>query len=171
MARLPTGYVLDFKKQPDAEALNKLLSYCDQPTHSPKRLRRALEHSFLHLSILDEVKGDLVGYVRATSDRGLNANLWNLVALPGSFQDQFFSVLVYQALRILKRDMPGCSISIAAPKMAINSLQANGFLVDPTGIRAMEFKFKKSTRGLFNIRAWRDSNPRPSEPESDALSN
>ena len=92
------------------------------------------------MSILKVKDGNLVGFVRATSDRGLNANLWNLVAEPGDNQQDLLGVLVYNALKVLRRDIPGCSISVAATPYAIQSLKRQGFLLDPGGIRAMGFK-------------------------------
>ena len=78
-----------------------------------------------------------MGFVRATSDKGLNANLWNLVATPGEYQDLLLLFLVHHSLRILRREMPGCSISVSAPSVAITALLNQGFLLDPNGIRAM----------------------------------
>jgi hypothetical protein len=37
----------------------------------------------------------------------------------------------------LRRELPGCSISVAAPALALEALKQNGFVVDPGGIRAM----------------------------------
>ncbi len=102
----------------------------------------ALENSVCYLSILEEVSGKLSGFVRATSDNGLNANLWNLVAEPGNKQRQLLAVLVHRALVILRRDVPGCSISVSAPVMSIEALKENGFLIDPSGIRAMDFRLR-----------------------------
>lgn len=127
---------------PSARDLNRLLSCCNEPTYSPKKLADALENSFCNLCILNEKNNNLVGFVRATSDHGLNANLWNLVAEPGEFQAQLIAVLVHRVLHLLRRDMPGCSISIAASSIAIQSLKANGFVIDPAGIRAMAFKLR-----------------------------
>ena len=130
------------EKAPSADALNRLLSRCNERTHPPKRLTMALENSFCYLSILEEVSGNLSGFVRATSDNGLNANLWNLVAEPGNKQSQLLAVLVHRALVILRRDLPGCSISVSAPVMSIEALKENGFLIDPSGIRAMDFRLR-----------------------------
>ena len=122
---------------PSPEALNQLLARCNEETHPSKRLSLALEKSAFHLSILEESTGKLSGFVRATSDKGLNANLWNLVAEPSPEQGQLLAVLVYRSLGILRRKMPGCSVSVSAPAIAIDALKENGFLIDPGGIRAM----------------------------------
>ncbi len=138
--RLPSGFVLELEKPPSPEALNRLLAKCNEETHPPRRLALAFEKSAFHLSILEESTGKLFGFVRATSDNGLNANLWNLVAEPSHEQGQLLSVLVHRSLGILRREIPGCSVSVSAPSMAIEALKENGFLIDPGGIRAMGFR-------------------------------
>ena len=44
---------------------------------------------------------------------------------------------MHRALQILRRDLPGCSLSISAPADALEALKQQGFLIDPNGIRAM----------------------------------
>ena len=139
---LPQGFILETEKLPKPEELNKLLAKCKEKTHSTKRLTIALEKSFCCLSIFNEKQGSLAGFVRATTDNGLNANLWNLIAEPGSNQQKILSVLINRMLLILKRDLPGCSISVSSPSIAIEALQSQGFLLDPNGIRAMAFKLR-----------------------------
>ena len=134
---LPSGFVLRRNEIRSPEALNRLLSRCNEETYPSKRLALALENSAFYLSISHEESGRLVGFVRATSDKGLNANLWNLVAESGDKQKLILSVLVDRSLGILKREMPGCSVSVAAPSTAVQALTDKGFLIDPGGIRAM----------------------------------
>ena len=82
--------------------------------------------------------GQLVGFVRATSDRALNANLWDLVADPADpGRAEVIDALVQAALSRLRREMRGCSISLSAPPEALKALTRVGFVVDPGGIRAM----------------------------------
>jgi hypothetical protein len=79
-----------------------------------------------------------VGFVRATSDRALNANLGDLVTAPADpARDTVIRALVVAALDRLRRELSGCSISISAPAEAIAVLQQSGFVIDPGGIRAM----------------------------------
>ena len=139
---LPKGFIFETNKIPSPEDLNKLLARCKEATHSPKRLKLALDKSFCCLSILDAKKGVLTGFVRATTDNGLNANLWNLVAEPGSSQKRLLSFLINQMLLILKKELPGCSISVSSPISALEPLQSQGFLLDPNGIRAMAFRLR-----------------------------
>ena len=134
--------MLDSGTPPTAQALNRLLAKCNEETHPPKELALALQNSAFHLSILKESSRRLVGFVRATSDKGLNANLWNFVAEPSPQQKQLLSFLAYRSLGILKRTIPGCSVSVSAPLIAIEALKENGFVIDPGGIRAMGFKLR-----------------------------
>ena len=140
---LPSGFVLDYEKAPSPDVLNRLLAQCNEETHPPRRLALALKNSAFHLSILKESNSKLAAFVRATSDKGLNANLWNLVAEPSYEQGQLLAVLVHRSMGILKRKMPGCSVSVSAPVMALDALKENGFLIDPGGIRAMGFRLRK----------------------------
>ncbi len=140
--KLPIGFYLEVKEPPTAQALNGLLARCSGDSHPSRKLSQALQNSFCNISILQEKTGRLFGFVRITSDKGLNANLWDLAAEPGDYQKQFFSVLVNRALVIIRRDLPGCSISLAAPKIATQALQQQGFLMDPNGIRAMSYKLR-----------------------------
>ena len=91
---------------------------------------------------MDTRDGKLAGFVRATTDHGLNANLWTLVADPGKNQKQLLSFLINRILLILKKELPGCSISASSPVSSIEPLQSQGFLLDPNGIRAMAFKLR-----------------------------
>tara|TARA_Y100001968_G_scaffold333918_1_gene401080 strand:- start:5708 stop:6163 length:456 start_codon:yes stop_codon:yes gene_type:complete len=137
---LPSGLILKDKEIPSPEVLNKLLARCNLETHPPKLLALALKRSDCHLSIFEECSKKLYGFVRVTSDQGLNANLWDLSAEPGKSQDLLISILVHRVLKVIRQDLPGCSISIAAPSIAIKALQQNGFILDPGGIRTMGFR-------------------------------
>ena len=134
---LPQGTRLETSIPPTSKQLNTLLMSCGESTHPEERWELALQRSLWQISILDEANGELIGFVRATSDLALNANLWNLAAKPGPNQGALFAVLVHRALQILRRDLPGCSLSISAPADALEALKQQGFLIDPNGIRAM----------------------------------
>ena len=140
--QLPKGFVLKRDELPSVALINRLLSKCKERTHSKERLLIALEKSFCFLCIYEEKSESLVGFVRATSDQGLNANIWNLVAQPGENQEKFIAVLVHKLLVILRRELPGCSISVSAPSTSLTALKENGFLLDPNGIRVMGFRLR-----------------------------
>lgn len=135
--KLPNGFRLETIDTPEPAAINRLLAACLESTPSEAKWPLALERSLWHISIIEESSGELVGFVRATTDQALNANLWNLAARPGPDQRTLFSVLVHRALNILRRDLPGCSLSVSAPASAVEALKENGFVIDPNGIRAM----------------------------------
>ena len=134
---LPEGTRLETSTPPTSKQLNTLLMSCGESTHPEERWELALQRSLWQISILEESTGELIGFVRATSDLALNANLWNLAAKPGPNQGALFAVLVHRALQILRRDLPGCSLSISAPADALDALKQQGFLIVPNGILAM----------------------------------
>jgi hypothetical protein len=134
---LPEGYGLESGDPPATADLQGLLLACGDPPRQSERLVLALKRSIWHLSVRNPA-GELVGFVRATSDLALNANLWNLSGHPGDpHRDQVLLVLVHTALNRLRRELPGCSISLSAPPEAVKALAQQGFVVDPGGIRAM----------------------------------
>ena len=139
--QIPEGFVLQRSDQISVRKINRLLSKCNQDTHQPRKLELALKNSDFYLTLLQKTSDNLVGFVRVTSDKGLNANLWDLVAEPGEQQEKYMSIIVFKAIEIIRRELPGCSISVAAPLSSLNPLKANGFLLDPNGIKTMGVKF------------------------------
>ena len=138
--QIPEGFVLLRSEHISVRKINRLLSKCNQDTHQPRRLEQALKNSDFYLTLIQKTSDNLVGFVRVTSDKGLNANLWDLVAEPGEQQEKFMSIIVFKAIEIIRRELPGCSISVAAPLISLNPLKANGFLLDPNGIKTMGFR-------------------------------
>ena len=137
---IPEGLVLVRSELVSVRKINRLLSKCNQDTHQPRKLELALKSSDFYLTLQQKTSENLVGFVRVTSDKGLNANLWDLVAEPGDQQEKYMSIVVFKAVEIIRRELPGCSISVAAPLISINPLKANGFLLDPNGIKTMGFR-------------------------------
>jgi len=138
--RIPEGFVLLRSESISVRQINRLLSNCNQDTHQPRKLELALKNSDFYLTLLQKNSGNLFGFVRVTSDKGLNANLWDLVAEPDDHQEEYMSIIVFKAIEIIRRELPGCSISVAAPLISLNPLKANGFLLDPNGIKTMGFR-------------------------------
>ena len=135
--RLPEGFVLVMEDQPvDAPAVNRFLQRCGAPVRSDNTIARALEASAWTVRLLRN--DQLVGFVRVTSDQALNANLWDLRVVPDEPQaKRLLAVLVHAALSRLRKELPGCSISLASPPQAIEVLETFDFITDPNGIRAM----------------------------------
>ena len=107
-----------------------------------ERWSLALRRSLWQLSIIDDGNQSRVGFIRATSDLALNANLWNLAACPGDDQNALVNALMHHALARLKKELPGCSISISAPVFALEGMKKQGFILDPGGIRAMGLRLR-----------------------------
>ena len=139
--QIPEGFILLRSEVVPVRKINRLLSKCNQDTHQPRKLELALKSSEFYLTLLQKTSENLVGFVRVTSDKGLNANLWDLVAEPGDQQEKYIAIVVFNAIEIIRRELPGCSISVAAPLMSLKALKANGFLLDPNGIKTMGFRF------------------------------
>ena len=139
--QIPEGFILLRSEVVPVRKINRLLSRCNQDTHQPKKLELALKSSEFYLTLLQKTSDNLVGFVRVTSDKGLNANLWDLVAEPGDQQEKYIAIVVFNAIEIIRRELPGCSISVAAPLISLKALKANGFLLDPNGIKTMGFRF------------------------------
>jgi len=137
---LPKGYFVESSKIPVAKEVNKLLVNCGCETFPVKLLSEAIQKSNFFFTIQNELKNKLYGFVRVTSDRGLNANLWNLSAMTGNNQQLFYSILLQVTLERINREMPGCSISVQAPVSSFKSLEESGFILDPNGIRVMGYK-------------------------------
>ena len=137
---LPEGYFVNSSQVPLAKEVNKLLANCGCDTFPIKLLSEAIQKSNFFFTIQNELRNKLYGFVRVRSDRGLNANLWNLSAAKGSNQKLFYSILLKVALEKINVEMPGCSISVQAPESSFKSLEESGFILDPNGIRVMGYK-------------------------------
>ena len=137
---LPEGYYLNSSEVPLAKEVNKLLAGSGSEVFPVKALSKAIEKSNFFFTIQNQLKTKIYGFVRVTSDRGLNANLWNLCAERGNNQEIFYSVILQKTLEKINREMPGCSISVQAPVSSFKSLEENGFILDPNGIRVMGYK-------------------------------
>jgi len=137
---LPEGYFLNSSKVPLSKEVNRLLAKCGCEVFPVKDLSLAIKKSNFFFTIQNEFKDKIYGFVRVTSDRGLNANLWNLSAEAGKSQGLFYSVLLQATLEKINREMPGCSISVQAPVSSFESLEDIGFILDPNGIRVMGYK-------------------------------
>ena len=138
---LPEGYFINSSQIPLPKEVNKLLANCGCDTFPIKLLSEAIKKSNFFITIQkNEIKNKLYGFVRVTSDRGLNANLWNLCAAPGNQQQLYYSILLQLTLEKINREMPGCSISVQAPVSSFQSLEESGFILDPNGIRVMGYK-------------------------------
>ena len=137
---LPEGYFINSSQAPSANDLNRLLVNCGCDSFPTQKISLAIKNSNFFFTIQSKFNNKLYGFVRVTSDKGLNANLWNLSADKGKNQNLFYSVLLQVTLEKINREMPGCSISVQAPVTSFKSLEERGFILDPNGIRVMGYK-------------------------------
>ena len=137
---LPEGYYINSSQVPKVKDLNRLLLNCGCESFPMQKMSLAIKNSNFFFTIQNESNKKLYGFVRVTSDRGLNANLWNLSAEKGKHQNLFYSILLRATLEKINREMPGCSISVQAPVSSFKSLEEIGFILDPNGIRVMSYK-------------------------------
>ena len=137
---LPEGYYINSSQAPNVKDLNRLLLNCGCDSFPMQKMSLAIKNSNFFFTIQNESNKKLYGFVRVTSDRGLNANLWNLSAEQGNNQNLFYLVLLQSTLEKINREMPGCSISVQAPASSFKSLEKSGFILDPNGIRVMGYK-------------------------------
>ena len=137
---LPEGYFINSSQVPIAKDLNRLLINCGCESFPIQKISLAIKNSDFFFTIQSKFKNKLCGFVRVTSDRGLNANLWNLSAERGNNQNLFYLVILQATLEKINREMPGCSISVQAPSSSFKSLEESGFILDPNGIRVMGYK-------------------------------
>ena len=134
---LPDGFFINSEEIPSARLINNLLVSSGSDFFANDKLHNAIKNSNFFFAICNESKRQVFGFVRVTSDKGLNANLWNLCAQPGKNQKVFYSILLRLTLEKINREMPGCSISVQAPQSSFESLEEIGFVLDPNGIRVM----------------------------------
>ena len=137
---IPEGYFVNSSQIPLAKEVNRLLANCGCETFPIIPLDESIHKSNFFFTIQSELKNKLYGFVRVTSDRGLNANLWNLSAASDNNQQLYYSILLQVTLEKINREMPGCSISVQAPVSSFKSLEESGFILDPNGIRVMGYK-------------------------------
>ena len=137
---LPKGYFVNSSQVPSAREVNKVLTSCGCEAFPTQMLSLAIQKSNFFFTIQNESRDKVYAFVRVTSDRGLNANLWNLSAEQGNNQNLFYLVLLKVTLEKINREMPGCSISVQAPPSSFKSLEESGFILDPNGIRVMAYK-------------------------------
>ena len=137
---LPEGFYINSSQFPTAKDVNRLLVNCGCESFPMQKISLAIKNSNFFFAIQSKFNNKLHAFVRVTSDRGLNANLWNLSAERGNNQKLFYSVLLQVTLEKINREMPGCSISVQAPVSSFKSLEEIGFILDPNGIRVMGYK-------------------------------
>ena len=91
---LPKGYFVNSTEVPSAKDVNRLLVNCGCEAFPIKKLNLAMKKSSFFFAIQNEFTNKLYGFVRVTSDKGLNSNLWNLSAEKNNYQKLIYLVLL-----------------------------------------------------------------------------
>lgn len=103
-----------------------------------RKVRKALEHSFLVVSMW-EAKGNrrrLIGFARATSDCAFNATIWDVVIHP-QFQNKGLgkTMMKYTIKKLRSEDIS--NITLFADPDVVDFYRRLGFVLDPEGIKGM----------------------------------
>jgi aralkylamine N-acetyltransferase len=82
--------------------------------------------------------GALVGFARATSDRALNATVWDLVTDP-MLRDRAVMArnVISYLLREIRRTVPTCSIALISDADDVKFFSSMDFVASPDGITSM----------------------------------
>lgn len=121
--------------------LNELEKLCDSVGWIRRPLRKvktAIENSFLVVSLFQEINGSkcLVGFARATSDHVFNATIWDVVVHPELQGQGLGSILVYEIIKKLRYHEISTVTLFADPEV-IAFYKNLGFMTDPNGIKGM----------------------------------
>nr|QUE29692.1 Ycf52 [Erythrotrichia carnea] len=121
--------------------LNELEKLCDSVGWIRRPLRKvktAIENSFLVVSLFQEINGSkcLVGFARATSDHVFNATIWDVVVHPELQGQGLGSILVYEIIKKLRYHEIS-TITLFADPEVIAFYKNLGFMTDPNGIKGM----------------------------------
>nr|QUE29487.1 Ycf52 [Erythrotrichia longistipitata] len=121
--------------------LNELEQLCDSVGWIRRPLRKvktAIENSFLVVSLFQEINGSkcLVGFARATSDHVFNATIWDVVVHPELQGQGLGSILVYEIIKKLRYHEISTVTLFADPEV-IAFYKNLGFMTDPNGIKGM----------------------------------
>lgn len=103
-----------------------------------RKVRKAIQHSFLVVSMWEEKKAKrrLIGFARATSDHAFNATIWDVVVHP-SFQSRGLgkALMRYTIRKLRGEDIS--NITLFADPHVVDFYERLGFMLDPEGIKGM----------------------------------
>jgi len=137
---LPEDFELLRDKMPSLKELNKLFSDSNIETHETKKLCLALKNSDFFLSIVHKSKKLLYGFIRVTSDKGLNASLRDLSIKKIDNEKLLIGHLINSAINIIRRELPGCNISIVCSSITLEVVKDFDFKINHDGRKFMKIK-------------------------------
>lgn len=103
-----------------------------------RKVRKAIEHSFLVVSMWEErgASRRLIGFARATSDHAFNATVWDVVVHPKAQGKGLGKALMnYLIKRLRQQDIS--NITLFADAGVVQFYGRLGFVPDPEGIKGM----------------------------------
>jgi aralkylamine N-acetyltransferase len=121
--------------------LYELEELCDSVGWSRRpirKVRKAIEHSFVVISVREQRGGfnRLIGFARATSDHAFNATIWDVVVHPEFQGKGLGKALMEEVVKELRRaDIS--NISLFADAHVVDFYRQLGFNADPEGIKGM----------------------------------
>ncbi|MFP4297190.1 MAG: GNAT family N-acetyltransferase [Spirulinaceae cyanobacterium] len=103
-----------------------------------KKVRKALQHSFLVVSMWEDhgAKRRLIGFARATSDCAFNATIWDVVVHPQYQSRGLGKALMKFTIKKLKSEDIS-NITLFADPQVVDFYRRLGFMLDPEGIKGM----------------------------------
>ncbi|KAH7282545.1 hypothetical protein KP509_35G035800 [Ceratopteris richardii] len=132
----------------DIQELERLCLKVGWPKRAPSKVETALKNSFMVASLClikeisqpdgssVEVKRELIGMARATSDHVFNATIWDVLVDPLYQGQGLGKALVEQMIRALLRRNIG-NITLFADSQVVDFYKNLGFEPDPEGIKGM----------------------------------
>nr|QJH88216.1 Ycf52 [Pterocladia lucida] len=102
------------------------------------KVRRAIDHSFLTVSLLvkEQDQQRLIGFARATSDTTFNATIWDVVVHPDFQGKGLGKILMDQIVKQL-RYYDISTITLFADPQVVSFYRNIGFMTDPDGVKGM----------------------------------
>ncbi|MCW6034927.1 GNAT family N-acetyltransferase [Spirulina subsalsa FACHB-351] len=133
-----TRIVFSTEREIDLYELEELCDAVGWARRPLRKVRKALQHSFLVVSMWEQrgVRRRLIGFARATSDHAFNATIWDVVVHP-SYQSQGLgkALMQYTIKKLRSEDIS--NITLFADPHVVDFYRRLGFILDPEGIKGM----------------------------------
>ena len=129
---------LSLNQKIDLYDLEKLCDAVGWVRRPIKKVKIAIDHSFLTVSLIYEYKETkkLIGFARATSDSSFNATIWDVVIHPEFQGSGLGKTLMNQTIEQL-RYADISTITLFADPNVVSFYRNLGFVSDPDGVKGM----------------------------------
>ena len=130
--------LLDKNKNIDVHALEQLCDTVGWVKRPLKKVKTAIENSFLiiSLSYYDDRQKKLIAFARATSDNTFNATIWDVVVHPEFQKQGLGKILMNEVIKHLRFSDIN-TITLFADPQVLNFYKNLGFISDPDGVKGM----------------------------------